>query len=543
MMGHIERREREGGVVWRARYRDPAGRERSRSFRRKIEAERFLTQTEAALHHGDWTDPDLGRTTVRAWAPQWLRTKRGLKPKTLSSYQSLLRSRVLPALGDTPLAKLDRARVEAWVSDLEAHGLSASRIRQAFNVLAAMLDAAVANRMITRNVARGIELPRIPKTERRFLTEAQVMRLADAAPLEHRALILVLAYSGIRWGEAVALRRGRCDLLRRRLHILEAAVEVDGHLSWGTPKTHRQRSVSIPAFVCDDLAEHLVGAPMNPDELVFHASTGGPLRHGDFIRYVWRPAVRAGGLPEGLTPHELRHTAASLLIAQGAGPKVDPGAARTLDDHDDVRHVRAPVRGAPRRGHGPARSTVAGHAGGRGRRPGSAGRPRPEGLPWTENRMRMTAIPDSLTIRLHGGKDMSGRVDDLLDALDRVGAEPGRPVSAHLDPALNDAAKAAVALGLATSVSGLTGQALLTELRRLALRAALDAHYTDQPGDRPDVAEVAAFLARARRLQIADREDLADVLATVRDAMGPDVDAESLLAATAAHLTITGSAA
>lgn len=155
----------------------------------------------------------------------------------------------------------------------------------------------------------------------------------------------------------------------------------------------------------------------------------------------------------------------------------------------------------------------------------------------------MTAIPDSLTIRLHGEKDMSGRVDDLLDALDRVGDQPGRPVSAHLDPALNDAAKAAVALGLATSVSGLTGQALLTELRRLALRAALDAHYTDQPGDRPDVAEVAAFMARARRLQIADREDLADVLATVRDAMGPDVDAESLLAATAAHLTITGSAA
>lgn len=320
-MGHIERRERDRGVVWRARYRDPAGRERSRTFRRKVDAERFLTETESTLHRGEWTDPALGRTTIRAWAPEWLRSKRRLKPKTLASYQSLLRSRVLPQLGGVALDRLDRVRVEQWISDLEADGLSASRIRQAFNVLASMLDAAVANRMITRNVARGVELPRIPRVERRFLTEQQVRRLADTVPIEHRSLILVLAYSGIRWGEAVALRRGRCDLLRRRLHILESAVEVDGHLSWGLPKTHRQRAVSIPAFVCEDLAEHLVGIPDDPNELVFRASTDGPLRHGDFRRYVWRPAVIAARLPEGLTPHELRHTAASLLIAQGAGPK------------------------------------------------------------------------------------------------------------------------------------------------------------------------------------------------------------------------------
>ena len=138
---------------------------------------------------------------------------------------------------------------------------------------------------------------------------------------------------------------------------------------------------------------------------------------------------------------------------------------------------------------------------------------------------------------------MSDPLDGLLDALDRVGEQPGRPVSAHLDPALNAAAKAAVALGLASSVSGLTGDALLAELRRLALRASLDAHYREQPDDRPDTAEVALFIAQARTLAAADRDDLADALRAMHAAMGPDVDPETLLAATVAHLTVGGSAA
>ncbi|MGH8932860.1 MAG: hypothetical protein ACRDZO_20125 [Egibacteraceae bacterium] len=134
-------------------------------------------------------------------------------------------------------------------------------------------------------------------------------------------------------------------------------------------------------------------------------------------------------------------------------------------------------------------------------------------------------------------------LEDLLDALGAVGAQAGRPVSAHLDPALGRAAKAAVALGLAGSVSALTGTALHSELRRLALRASLDAHYALRPEDRPRAAEVALFLARARKLQVANRQDLPVVLRAMEDAMGPDVDPDTLLAATVAHLTVTGSAA
>ncbi|MGH4014110.1 MAG: hypothetical protein ACRDSL_09315 [Pseudonocardiaceae bacterium] len=132
---------------------------------------------------------------------------------------------------------------------------------------------------------------------------------------------------------------------------------------------------------------------------------------------------------------------------------------------------------------------------------------------------------------------------DLLDALDRTGDQPGRPVSAHLDPALNDAAKTAVALGLAESVSALTGAALHAELRRLALRAVLDAHYARRPDDRPHVAEVALFLATVRKLPVADCAELPAVLRGMADVLGADVDPETLLAATVGHLAIRGSAA
>ncbi len=138
---------------------------------------------------------------------------------------------------------------------------------------------------------------------------------------------------------------------------------------------------------------------------------------------------------------------------------------------------------------------------------------------------------------------MGSTLDDLLDTLDQVGAQPGRSVSAHLDPALNEAAKTAVELGLAASVSGLTGEALLGELRRLALRAALDGHEADHPADRPDPVEVARFLAEARELDIAERDDLSDVLGAMHEAMGTRTDPEMLLAATAAHLAVAGSAA
>ncbi len=131
-------------------------------------------------------------------------------------------------------------------------------------------------------------------------------------------------------------------------------------------------------------------------------------------------------------------------------------------------------------------------------------------------------------------------LDDLHQALDRVGTRPGRPVSAHLDPALTEAAKAAVALGLADSVSALTGESLHQELRRLAFGAALEEYFEEFPEQRPSVAAVAYALATARGLPMTGRPDLMSLLEQMADALGQDVHPEDLLMATTGHLALNG---
>ena len=150
--------------------------------------------------------------------------------------------------------------------------------------------------------------------ERRYLTHGHVAELADAAG-PYRLLVLVLAYCGLRWGEAAALKVSRVDLMRGRLAIVEAVADVNGHMIFGSPKSHQHRSVPVPRFLRDDLAQHLAGK--GQDDLVFTAPRGAVLRVNNFRRRHFDRAAADVGL-EGLVPHELRHTAASLAIASGA---------------------------------------------------------------------------------------------------------------------------------------------------------------------------------------------------------------------------------
>lgn len=204
-----------------------------------------------------------------------------------------------------------------WVSGIVSEGLSASRTRQAYHLLTAMLDDAVKGSRLARNPAAGVDLPRLVERPRRFLTHQQAGELADAAGPD-RVLVLVLAYCGLRWGEAAAMKVGRVDLLRGRLDVVEAVSDVDGRLVLGSPKSHAHRSVPVPAFLRDDLVTALAGKA--PGELVFTSPRGTTLRTQNFRRQSFDAACHAVGL-DGLTPHELRHTAASLAIAAGASVK------------------------------------------------------------------------------------------------------------------------------------------------------------------------------------------------------------------------------
>ncbi len=139
----IEKRVVGKRTSYLVRWRDPSGNQRSKSFDKKSQAERHLTATSHALLSGVYVDPAAGRTTVKDWSVTWMASRANRKPKTVASYESLLKSRVLPRWGDTQLVAVSHARVVGWVAQMRSDGLSASRTRGAFHLLAAMLDDAV----------------------------------------------------------------------------------------------------------------------------------------------------------------------------------------------------------------------------------------------------------------------------------------------------------------------------------------------------------------------------------------------------------------
>jgi integrase len=153
----------------------------------------------------------------------------------------------------------------------------------------------------------------------RFATVAQVAALADPIGPSYRALVLVAAYGGLRWGELVGLRVKRVDLLHRRVTVAEQVAEVNGQLLPGPPKTEAgRRTITLPAVAAVALAEHLATvAEPGPEGLVFPAPQGRYLRRSNFRRRWWVPATRAAGV-EGLRVHDLRHSAATMALAAGA---------------------------------------------------------------------------------------------------------------------------------------------------------------------------------------------------------------------------------
>jgi integrase len=324
-VGYVEdlrgKKQGQGRPRWRARYRDPSGRERSKSFARKVDAEQFLVGIEDAKLRGAYVDPQLGRVLFGEWAERWFRTTADLKPASRRTYRKLLDNQILPAFERASLGGIDTLAVREWIAGLVEQGLSPSRIRNAHQVLSQVLAAGVEGGRIARNPAAGVRLPRIVRRDMHFLTARQVEDLAAAIDPRYGLLVRFAAYTGLRAGELVALRVRHLNLLRGRCEVGESATEVDGRLVWGPTKTYARRTVHLPRFLCDQLAAYLAARPHGPDDLVFTAPQGGPLREQKFVAGIFKPALARAGLPHRLRFHDLRHTCASPLIAQGASVK------------------------------------------------------------------------------------------------------------------------------------------------------------------------------------------------------------------------------
>jgi integrase len=320
------------GLRWLARWVDHDGNERSKAFARKAEAQVHVSQVTAALTTGTYADPRRGSTTFATVAQSWFDSKSGLKPKTRAGYRSLLDVAVLPRWGEAPLREITHADIQAWIHQLATDpdvrqrkaskqpaddalkGLSPARVIQAYQVVDQVLAFAVRARYITTNPADDVQLPRKNTTERTALTHEQVRRLAEAAG-KLRAMVYVLAYGGLRYGECAALTVAGVDTSRNRIKVSRSVTAVAGMgMMEGATKTHQSRSVPLPPFVMDLVAQQIEGR--SPTELVFphHDERWIPR---DWFALRFSKACAEVGL-SGITPHTLRHTAGSLALASGA---------------------------------------------------------------------------------------------------------------------------------------------------------------------------------------------------------------------------------
>lgn len=341
-MGSVTSYETADGKRYRVRYRTPDRRQTDkRGFRTKKEAELYLAGVEIRKATGEFIDASDAKVTVSDLGAVWLAAQTHMKPSSFGVVETAWRLHVQPVWGHRQVGLIRHSDVQAWVSKLGV-GKSATVVLRSYGVLAGILDTAVKDRRVSSNVARGVNLPRKNKLARHYLTHEQVGLLASGAG-QHSTLVLFLAYTGLRWGEAVALQVGALDMLRRRSLVQANAVRVGGQVLAGTPKSHEARSVPFPAFLGELLAEHCAGK--SREQLVFGQGLVF-LRtpaHGDgwFAQAKKRAAAVDADFPP-LTIHALRHTAASLAISAGANVKAvqrmlgHASAAMTLDTYADL---------------------------------------------------------------------------------------------------------------------------------------------------------------------------------------------------------------
>lgn len=337
------------GTRYMVQYRKPDGSHTNkRGFKRKLDARRWATEKESSKNRGEFIDESASAVTVGERSGAWLAKKRmSVKPSTYRVLETSLRIHVLPEWGGMRLRSIIRGDVQKWVTGL-AQNSSATVVIRAYGVLAGILDDAVADRILPRNPIRGVELPRKRRKKHVYLTEGQLLRLAQASRAtsstlgeQRGVLVLMLGTCGMRWGEAVGLRVGDVDMDRHRILIERTATDLSGKVVETSPKNGMARSVVYPDALDEGLHRLMEGR--KEDDLLFAGTDGSYLHRTNPSqpgRWFYN-ACNVAGVPH-MVIHDLRHTAASLMVRSGANVKAvqrqlgHSSAAMTLDVYADL---------------------------------------------------------------------------------------------------------------------------------------------------------------------------------------------------------------
>jgi integrase len=325
------------GGSYRARFRDPAGVQQSRTFGKKAEADNWLAEQISAAARGEYVDPSAGKVLLSEYAAKWL-AMQPHRPSTAAQAKSRLTCHIVPALGSRPIGRIRRSEVQAFVGRMNAD-LAPSTVEAVYRLLATIMRAAVEDRLIPQTPCRRISLPRVDGRQVEPMQPEQMVRLIEGMTPRYRPAVVAAAGLGLRQGELFGLTVDRVDWLRRTVRVDRQLLAVKaGVPTFGPPKTPASvRTLPAPSIVLEALTEHLREHGEGPERLIFTNTLGSPVARNRAAD-AWAAAIKRAGI-EATGWHDLRHFYASLLIQAGESVKVvqkrlgHKSAVETLDTY------------------------------------------------------------------------------------------------------------------------------------------------------------------------------------------------------------------
>lgn len=308
---------------YRARYTGPDGTRHNApmTFEAREDAETWLSGERRKISRGEWTPPrklrDLPKAqTFGQYAVRWM-GNRDLKPRTKAHYASLLEQHINPTFEDVALKAITSEDVRDWYSELDR--AKPTLRAHSYGLLRTILATAVADDKIPANPChiRGAGSSK-SVVKIRPATLEELAALVAAMPQRYKAMTLLAAWCGLRFGEVVELRRKDVDLTNGVLHVRRGVVRAAGETIVGTPKSAAGvRDVAIPASLLPTLREHVNGCVRGRDGLLFPAVDGTTHLAPSTLYRVFYKARTTAGRPD-LRWHDLRHTGAVLAASTGA---------------------------------------------------------------------------------------------------------------------------------------------------------------------------------------------------------------------------------
>ena len=299
-----------------------------------------------------------GHQNLDKFLDQWLAdiAKPNLRASTYATYETHIRNHIAPALGRFALQQLGPQDVQSFINAKLATGLSPRTVGDIHAVLRTALAQALKWGLVPRNVATLVSRPRIPKKQLHYLTPEQAVSFIEATAGDRYQPLFIVALSiGVRRGEALGLRWKDVDLEKGTLILKQAIQRVEGNLKAVELKTHAShRSINLPAITVAALRRQrvqqnedrlLAGSTWKNMGLVFTSKVGTPVDPRNYKRALDRALQRAG--LAHIRIHDMRHTAASIMLAQNISPKVISeilGHARVGITLDVYSHLYEPMR-------------------------------------------------------------------------------------------------------------------------------------------------------------------------------------------------------